>query len=80
MGSYEYAATHGVFFTEDEYEKSIIEYLHDELGYEYRYGPDISRTSERFDDAFLPGVIQDSLKSINSSLPGEAIDIAIEQS
>lgn len=79
MGSYEYAATHGVFFNEDEYEKSIIEYLHDELGYEYRYGPDVARTSEAFDDAFLPDVIQEALWHINPDLSSKVVEAAIDK-
>lgn len=66
-----------VGMNEDSYEQSIIEVLRDELGYEHLYGPDVSRTSDRYDDAFLPGAIEDSLKSINPSLNRRAIDGAI---
>ena len=62
---------------EDSYEQSIIEVLRDELGYEHLYGPDVSRTSGRYDDAFLPGAIEHSLKSVNPSLNRRAIDGAI---
>ena len=62
---------------EDSYEQSIIEVLRDKLEYEHLYGPDVIRTSNRYDDAFLPGAIEHSLKSINPSLNRRAIDGAI---
>lgn len=66
-----------VGMNEDSYEQSVIEVLRDELGYEHLYGPDVIRTSNRYDDAFLPGAIEHALKSINPSLSRRAIDGAI---
>lgn len=66
-----------VHMNEDSYEESIIELLRDELGYKYLYGPDVSRTSDRYDDALLPGAIEDSLKAINPDINRRAIQGAI---
>lgn len=66
-----------VHMNEDSYEESMIELLRDELGYKYLYGPDVSRTSDRYDDALLPGAIEDSLKAINPGINRRAIQGAI---
>ena len=66
-----------VHMNEDSYEESMIELLRDELGYKYLYGPDVLRTSDRYDDALLPGAIEDSLKAINPGINRRAIQGAI---
>lgn len=66
-------------FSEDDYEQSLIEFLRDELGYEYLHGPDVTRTSDAYDDAFLPDVIEDALSFINKDLPKAAINAALEK-
>ena len=67
------------FFNEDAFEQGIIAHLRDELGYEYLYGPDVTRTSNAFDDAFLPNVVVDALEHINQEVDRRAIYIAIDQ-
>ena len=62
---------------EDFFEQVIVEHLRDEHGYEYLHGPDVPRTTPDYRDVFLPGVLSDSLKSINPGLPQAAIDEAI---
>ncbi|EEA91464.1 hypothetical protein [Collinsella stercoris] len=44
--------------SEVSYEQSIIEVLRDEFGYEHLYGPDVIRASDRYDDALLPGAVE----------------------
>lgn len=63
--------------TEDFYEQVIIEYMRDVLGYEYLYGPDVPRTSDAYDDVFLPGIFAESLRQINPQLASAAIEEAI---
>lgn len=62
---------------EDWFEHVIIEHLRDELDYAYLYGPNVERTSCKFDDVFLPEVFPAALKRINKTLPQSAIDEAI---
>lgn len=59
------------------YEDVIIERLCDEHGYTHLYGPDVERTSDRYDDVFLPEVLPSAIKRINPSLPVMAIQEAI---
>ena len=59
------------------YEDVIIEYLRDRLGYEHLYGPDVRRTSEKYEDVFLPDVLPAALKRINKGLHQAAIQEAI---
>lgn len=79
MSTVQYYALSGAFFNEDEFEHSVIGYLQEELGYEYLYGPDVSRTSDAYDDAFLPNVIEDAVLAINRDLPIQAIELAIQK-
>lgn len=67
----------GLSMDEDFYEQAIIEYMKDNLDYEYLHGPDVPRSSNRFNDVFLPGVLESSLGRINPALPSKAIDEAI---
>ena len=62
---------------EDFYEQAIIEHLTESLGYAHLYGPDVERTSDKFDDVFLPDVLPAALRRINKKLPQAAIDEAI---
>ncbi|RNL43224.1 type I restriction endonuclease subunit R [Paraeggerthella hongkongensis] len=62
---------------EDFYEQAIIEYFTSYLGYEYLHGPDVARTSEKYDDVFIPEVLPAALRKINPGLPAQAIQEAI---
>lgn len=64
-------------FNEDAFEQGIIDHLQTSLGYEHLYGPDVARSSDAFDDAFLPDVIGPALESINPTLNRRAIDASI---
>lgn len=64
---------------EDFYEEALIEYFVDNLGYEHLYGPDVLRTSDRYDDVFLPGALEPALRRINKGLPRQAIEEAIRK-
>ena len=61
-------------YTESHFEEAVLELLCDHLGYDYLYGPDISRD---YRDPLFEDVLKDSLAAINSSLPAEAITDAI---
>ncbi len=62
-------------YTENEYEQALIA-LFQELGYNYRYGPDIVRN---YSNPLLHDVQQESLLRINPTLPASAIDDAIKK-
>lgn len=79
MGEYKYMCITGSFFNEDDFEQSIIEHLQDNLGYDYFYGPDVPRSSDAYDDAFLPDVIEPSLRKINPGLTCQAITEALKK-
>lgn len=66
-----------IVMDEDFYEQVIIERLRDNHGYDYLYGPDVSRTNSEYRDVFLPDVLPSSLKRINPGLPSAAIEQAI---
>ncbi len=74
MGEYEYQAFE---INEDFYEKALIEYFCENLGYDHLYGPDVPRTSAEYHDVFLPDVLPDALKRINPTLPSQAINEAV---
>lgn len=76
MGQLDYAVT-GIHMNEDFYEQAIIEYFTSYLGYEYLHGPDVARTSEKYDDVFIPEVLPAALRKINPGLPAQAIQEAI---
>lgn len=63
-------------FAEDNYENAVIELIRDELGYDYIYGPDITRdyTESLYLDALTP-----SLERINPTLPSVAITEAVNK-
>ena len=71
--------SNGVFFNEDGFEHAIIEHLQEQQGYEYLYGPDVARTSDRFDDAFLPDIIESSIERINPVKSNRAVAEAIKK-
>jgi len=79
MSAYTYASVPGVFFNEDDFEQSIIEHLRDELGYAYLHGPDVKRTSDAYDDAFLYNVLEPAITKINPTLPKQAIAEAVKK-
>ena len=62
-----------ITFTEDSYEKTIIQ-LFEEMGYDHVYGPNIDRdfSSPLYDD-----VLEDSITKINKELPPAAIKDAL---
>lgn len=64
-------------FNEDAFEQGIIDHLCSAHGYEHLYGPDIPRSSDAFDDAFLPDIIGPSLERINPNVNRRALDLAI---
>ena len=62
-----------ITFTEDSYEKTIIQ-IFEEMGYDHVYGPNIDRdfSSPLYDD-----VLEDSITKINKELPPAAIKDAL---
>lgn len=62
---------------ENFFEQALIEELSIGLGYEFLHGPDVGRASEKYDDIFLPGILDSSLARINPHLPVCAIGEAI---
>lgn len=79
MSEYKYMCITGSFFNEDDFEQSIIEHLVDNLGYDYLFGPDVPRSSDAYDDAFLPDVIEPALRKINPGLVRQAIIEALKK-
>ena len=77
MQSFSYGSTAFPKIDEEMYEDSIIEYLCDNFGYTHLYGPDVPRTSDKYDDVFLPGVLPTALGRINREMPEAAIKEAI---
>ena len=75
-GSYSYEVMSSVF-NEDAFEQGVVDHLCSEHGYEYLYGPNVSRSSDAFDDAFLPDVIGPALEAINTGISRRAVDAAI---
>lgn len=67
----------GNTFNEDAFEQGIIDHLCSAHGYEYLHGPDVPRSSDAFDDAFLPDVIVPALERINPGVNQRAIDAAV---
>lgn len=64
-----------MIFSEDTYEQALIE-LFRELGFSYKYGPDIQRD---YNNPLLDDVLQASLQRINPTLPQSAIEDAIKK-
>lgn len=61
-------------FTEAHFENAILELMHDKLGYDRIYGPDVERD---YTEPLHLGIVRQSLFDINPSLAIEAIDEAI---
>ena len=78
MGEYHYAGIQSDIFNEDAFEQRILDFFESELGYGYLYGPDVRRSSDSFDDAFLPDVIEYALIDINPDLNRRAIAEAVQ--
>jgi type I restriction enzyme R subunit len=57
-------------FAENNYENAVLELFHDELGYDYFYGPDIERD---YTEALFINELEPALSRINSTLPLIAI-------
>lgn len=62
---------------EEFFEDVVVEHLRDKLGYTYLHGPDVRRTSDKYDDVFLPDVLPRALSRINKGVPEAAIQEAI---
>ena len=70
-------------FTEDELERTAIGWLQ-ELGYDYRFGPDIApdgSAPERaaYSDVLLLDRLREALTDLNPDLPSYAIDEAVQK-
>lgn len=61
-------------FTEAHFENAILELMHDKLGYDRIYGPDVERD---YTEPLHLKIVRQSLFDINPSLATEAIDEAI---
>ena len=61
-------------FTEANFEKAIIELLHEHLGYEYQYGPDVERD---YTQPVHLELLRSSLTGINRNISDAAIEEAI---
>ncbi len=62
------------FYTEADYENSVVELFRTDLGYEYAYGPNIERD---FYSPLYNEVLEDSLYRLNRELPFDAIQDAL---
>ncbi len=62
------------FYTETDYENSVVELFRNDLGYEHVYGPNIERD---FRDPLYEEVLVDSLNRLNRALPFDAIQDAL---
>lgn len=49
---------HSMIIDEDWYEHTIIDHLVDSMGYEHLFGPDVRRSSENYQDVFIPDVLR----------------------
>ncbi|KAB8287518.1 type I deoxyribonuclease HsdR [Bifidobacterium ramosum] len=65
-------------FDENVFERAIIGHLKT-LGYDYLYGPDVSRTDDSYRDVMLPGVLESSLQRINPQAHPAAIEEALRR-
>ncbi len=63
-------------YTEDSYEQALIALFRDELGYDYIYGPDITRD---YRQPCYVDMIEPAIRRINPTLPAEAIDEAVRR-
>jgi type I restriction enzyme R subunit len=70
-------------FTEAELEKACMEWF-EELGYEYRFGPDISPEGDyperkSYSDVILDDRLKSALQRINRHVPSEALGEALRK-
>ena len=63
-----------VFYTEADYENSVIELFRNDLGYDYVYGPDVERD---FYSPLYEEVLVESLYRLNRGLSNDAIQEAL---
>lgn len=61
-------------FTESAYENAIIELMHKNMGYDYLYGPDVTRD---FQNPLLEDVLLESIARINTGTHKDAIKEAL---
>lgn len=61
-------------YLETNYENAVIQLFQEQLGYTYRYGPDVIRDyhSPLYEDSLLP-----ALQQVNSGLPIDAVNEAV---
>ena len=64
-------------YTENDYEKAVIELLQDKLGYIHIYGPNVNRID--YAEPLYLDELTPSLEKINPKLPNEAINEAINK-
>ena len=64
-----------MIFSEETYEQALIELLR-ELGFNYKYGPDIKHD---YSNPLLDDVLHEALRRINPTLPQSAIEDAIKK-
>ncbi|RSX54025.1 type I deoxyribonuclease HsdR [Bifidobacterium goeldii] len=60
------------------FEQAIISHLVG-MGYEYFYGPEVSRTNDSYRDALMPGVLEEALRRINPHAHPAAIEEALRK-
>ena len=63
-------------YNEAAYENALIQLFRDELGWSYRYGPDVARD---FRSPLYDEVLEESLYRINPALPQQAISEALNK-
>ena len=63
-------------YNEAAYENALIQLFRDELGWSYRYGPDVARD---FRSPLYDEVLEESLRRINPVLPQQAISEALNK-
>ena len=64
------------YYTENSYEKAILELFHEVLGYDYVYGPDVERD---FRCPLHEEVLKESLRHLNPDQPEEALEDALNR-
>ena len=61
------------------YENVIIRYLEECHGYIHLFGPNIVRTSAKYQDVFLPKVFEEAVLRINPNLPKQAVEAVTQK-
>ena len=62
------------YYTESNYENTVIQLLTETMGYSYAYGPDINRD---YHDPLYEELLLPALQRINPGLPIEALNEAV---